>query len=671
MYEEKEVIDWQAPSFEADASKRQDWIENQVTEGEKWLDAQGSFGEENLKLLGATGPEKLKSSSAKPDIRKFVETISDIREIATYGGASQYKSIVDTFNKTAKFIYQDSQFAHQTREALQFAVAQRRGYLWPVYRRADFGWGEGKIHFFSLGPREVLPTQVPRSNDIQGSYAVTIIECMGIAEAHARFPAYQDQLLPISKFKYSSNNQIRRHEAWDRRYGSDLKNWEDRYCEIRWTHIRDLRINRTGKMLSMGEKNTSWFYEVPSLGSVISWTNPENGLPESRQATAEDCRIYPQLRLMISNPGMSQPMYDGPAYDMHGLMPAVQYDVDDWPWMAIGYSLLQDIAGVERAQRGFVDLLYRVLKRRMNPPLGYDLDSGVPREDIKRFDWLDEDAPRIGVSGDPKKALVSLLPDSLNVDDKDFKMLDVFEKIRQKALGLSDLQSLAQLKFNISSDNFDKMLETLGPIAKGISLNLEKSARKIADIVKFDILQYMSTRDLLSYVGADGVSPILFDFNPNDIVPSHMPFEADKNSASQFSRNQRARWFAKNLKTVSVPNNIINVTHMQEQLKWLNFLQRGLPVSYSTAFKKLGVENWGETPGDTEFEKWKHEQFEMLDMKMKAAALAAVEGPGEHGANGKGQGKGGGRPPTGKQPPKLEQRGNKTGNPRTVVSQSK
>jgi hypothetical protein len=86
--------------------------------------------------------------------------------------------------------------------------------------------------------------------------------------------------------------------------------------------------------------------------------------------------------------------------------------------------------------------------------------------------------------------------------------------------------------------------------------------------------------------------------------------------------------------------------------------------------KKLGVENWGDTPGATEFEKYKHEQFELLEMKAKAAQIAQAEGLGGGEEKGKGQGRGGGRPPSGKKPPKLEQRGNTTGKPRTVISQS-
>src|SRR6266404_5964043 len=336
---------WQVPNFEADPAKRQDWIETQIQDGEKWWESQEASGSEKyLDLLSARGPEQaIKSNTLKSDIRKFVETISDIREIGTFGtGAEQFRKTAEMFNKVVKNIYRTSHFPRQARKALQWSVGLSRGYMWPRYIRTEFGWGPGMVEFRDLGPREVLPTQVPTSGDIQGSYAVTAIECMGIAEAHARFPRNQEELVPISKFRYTSPNQVRRHEFWDRhRYGTNTQNWEQQFCEIRHTFIRDLRINRTGSMLPMGDLGTSWYYEVPSVGAIISWKNPENGLPASREATAVNCRVYPQLRRLITNPGMSKPLYDGPDFEWAGVIPTIQYDVDDWPWLAVGYSLLQ------------------------------------------------------------------------------------------------------------------------------------------------------------------------------------------------------------------------------------------------------------------------------------------------------------------------------------------
>lgn len=191
----------------------------------------------------------------------------------------------------------------------------------------------------------------------------------------------------------------------------------------------------------------------------------------------------------------------------------------------------------------------------------------------------------------------------------------------------------------------------------------------------------------MSIVGPEGVAAKVFDYDPKSLVPSHMDWEKKKDDSgntlsSSFSQIQRAKWLADNLVVKSVPSQLMNITQMQEKMMYMNALQRGWPVSFSTAFKKIGID-WPETSGANEFEKYKSEQFDLLRMKLEAAQIAGVEqgqppgggaptgppagaspapGPGQHG---------GGRPPSGQEPPKLETRGSRDGNIRTTVAQSK
>lgn len=683
---EKKLTQWQVPNFESTPQERQGWVDERVNSGDSWWTNQPSaaMADANLRLLGVGGDLRLKSNGLKTDIRKFVETISDIREIATLGGAEQFKSYVEMMNRVYKFIYRDADFPTQSRRALQYAVALGRGYLWPRAVRTNFGTGPRRIQFRALGPREVLPLQLPADNDVQGSYAVTIFEPMGIAEAHARFPRFQNELNAISRNPArrgfpSTLETARRYDFWDRyKFGQNAGDWDNEYCEFRYTFIRDLRVNRTGETLKMGDPGSSWYYEVPSLKSLIVTTNPANHLPESHFATEEECRVYPNLRLIITNPGMSIPLYDGPAFDWHGMMPPVPYDVDDWPWLAVGYSLLHDVASIERNMRVFLDKMYRVSSAEMKPAMGYDLNAGIPREDLKVFDVLEEseNGATVGVDGDPTKALRSILPDSVRVTGEHFKLYELMTALRQKSLGLNDVQALMNLKMNLSSDNVDKILENLGPIAKGIAFNIASSQAKIAYQLKFMVPQYLDTEEIMAITGPDGVAADVFDFKPKEIVPSHMPEEsslADAGKPSNLPPIERAKRFAKNLKVVSVPNALLNVTHVQEQMKYLNFLQRGFPISFSTAFKKLAPEiNWPDVPGASELDKYEWEQKRIAKVKIDTMKSIAGEVPQQGGGEGKkGQGKGGGRPPSGQQAPKLETRGTKSGQPRTVLSQSK
>jgi hypothetical protein len=684
---EERAVSWQVPIFETDPHTRKGWVEELIQNGDRWLKSQRSIQHINddVKLLmGHDQKNSLESNTLQTDIRTFVETISDLRQIATYGSkAEQFKKHVETYNGVIKHIFWDSHFPQQSRKALQYAMLGR-GYLWVKSSRDRFGWGKNKIVFDALGPMEFLPEQLPPDNDVQGCYGGTIIRAMGIAETHARFPRFQDKLQPIARYDWKAYGTLamaRRMDFNDRfRLGEESHDWDNHYCENRYSFIRDLRVNTTGRRLQMGFPGTTWGYEVPSLGELIVSINPFNGLPESRKATEEDCRVYPNLRLIITNPTVPVPMYDGPAFDWHGEIPAVQYDVNDWVWSPLGYSLVHGVAGVERARRALLSSIDTVAKVNLDPPMGYDLHSGVPQEQMKKMDLLRSQGYRIGVNGDPKKALQSVLPEEMKVNNEHFKQLEVLGATIKQQLGLTDITSMREMKLNISTESFDKILENLGPIATGIAGNMSIAHGKIAYMLKFSIPQYFTTAEIMSYVGMNGVSLETFDYDPNSLIPSHLPGEMADHGASKHDKMDRAKWFAQQLSIVAVPTQLLNVTQQLERMMYMLFLQKGAQVSMGTIMEKLGVQNYGSAAGDTEREKWKSEQVEELMFKLKTQMLAQSEmqaagmqpppAPPGKGA-GPGRGKGGGRPPSGKAPPKQEMRGTTTGNPRVITSQSK
>ena len=95
--------------------------------------------------------------------------------------------------------------------------------------------------------------------------------------------------------------------------------------------------------------------------------------------------------------------------------------------------------------------------------------------------------------------------------------------------------------------------------------------------------------------------------------------------------------------------------------------------------KDLDIQNWGETEGNTEKEKWFNEEIEMQKLKIIAAALAqqfmkqmGIQPPEDQGGGKGGKGGGGqtGRKPSGQTGPKIRQKGSEGGEPRTVVSES-
>lgn len=684
--EEEKRSSFQPPRFELDPTgkDRQAWVDEQCQESEGWMENQSAYKNfsTNLNIFDAIiDPNKQRSAlvtnSLKYNIRKFVEAISDVKEIGSYrADAEQFGQYADVLNKVARGVYLEAQFPRQIRKVLQYSSVMGRGYIWPKCKAGDYGYGERQIVFEPLGLLDVLPIQIPSTNDVQDAYAVTVYEYMPIAEAHARWPLNQSDLHPVNQMSYRSRVSARRVDTAERfRYGGQKRNWGNLNCELRYTYVRDMRINspkggKTGMKIPMGTPGTSWFYEVPYVGEDIV-AGVRNGAPFKRPAMPEDCRVYPFLRLIISSRGMDKPLYDGPAFDWHGKIPVVQYDVDDWAWEAMGRSLVQDVGSIQTTKRMLERRMDQVIKATLNPPMGYD-DTATGGPKIENFDLFEEDI-RAGVGGEPDKIFKSILPDSVKVQGEHFKFWELLDTAERKQLGIDDLGNLANLKLNLSGENIDKALEAIGPIAKGIATGMEASNAKLAFMLKFMIPQWYDTKRIIEYVGANKVAPQIFDFDPDSMIPSHMPDEYKQGivptAPSNYDKIDRARRFAKNLRLVSVPSTLLELTQQAERMVWMSLKFKGAPLSWHSLLKKCGIEDIGDIDGVNEYERWKNETIE--EIKFKAQIAMAMQQMGLGGDDGgKGQGKGGGRPPSGKKPMKQQMKGSKGGEPRVVNRES-
>src|SRR5208337_2543137 len=168
---ELQTVNWQVPRFESSPSTRVGWVEEQIQEGEGFLEGQSCYRNlgANLRVFDAVFRDKSRSSlitnELKYDIRKFCETLAEVREIAGYGSDfPAYKQVAEMLTKVSKCIYLESDF----------------------------------------------PVQIPRSNDVQDAYAVTVYDYMPIAEAHGRFPLFQGQLQTVGPRSYKTQVQARR-----------------------------------------------------------------------------------------------------------------------------------------------------------------------------------------------------------------------------------------------------------------------------------------------------------------------------------------------------------------------------------------------------------------------------------------------------------------------------
>ena len=191
--------------------------------------------------------------------------------------------------------------------------------------------------------------------------------------------------------------------------------------------------------------------------------------------------------------------------------------------------------------------------------------------------------------------------------------------------------------------------------------------RDLGVMVKYLIMQFYTTPRVMQIVGADGISPEVFDYDPASLIPSHGPGE-NPDGPSALTARQRARIFADNLRFLILPGSLHEMTQMVMKLGLIQLKKAGVKISSQTIAEAWSVANYGTFEGNTEIEKWQNEQ-EMdiafaARMKEEAGALGLLQPPGGA-APGKNPE---GRPNANTAAPALQQ---KDGGTRSTITTSK
>lgn len=706
MPENKEVS-WQAPAFEQPDAAKLGFVRRAIEFGITWnqdhIDAKAMQKGMDI-LAGKTGGDvsapwaKFTTGDLKRAVTEIVETLADIRPFWGYSTDNKaFLAHADMLSKTAKAIYLECFVDRALKDALQMAAVSTCGFLYPIATRSMFGMGDLEFQFMALGQPDVLPVQLPRDRNYQRAYIVTLAIPFGVAEAHARFPEYQQYLKPFAKKKYG------RTKGGEDRRGYDQNRWKmhslesqlELYCDIYYTYILDLRINfgeldatgkpildeegnPVGKELEMGQVGTSWHYKVPFVGQMI--TRFEDGRNITRTATTDDCRVYPQRRLMISCDNAL--MYDGPAFDWHGMIPLVPFYFDKYAW-GDANSLFDGTYPLQDAIDDLARSIYRVAMARAKPGKVYNMDITTGDKSAKltsrQAEGLDPFDPGVtwAVDGDIKEPVLRPpMPEwCYNIPEWLFKVIDILQQSIQRQLGLDQIKSLEKLRANVQDP--EKMLDAEGPVVMGTSRSMEMGLRDMGEMMKFLILQYMTTGRIMQIVGAESIAPEVFDYAPDMVIPSHLPGEqtldAEGNpTESNVDTFTRAKTFAKNIRYFITPHSLHYIAQNKFKLNLLAAQGKGVVIDPETMAHAFEIPNWGSIDGSTVKEKvfnWAKEQLtEKADIAKLEKALGMGQPEEPPGKPGPAKGKGG-RPATNKKAPTAKQKGLQSGG-RVVVATS-
>lgn len=683
---------WQVPAQMAPEDTRLGWLNESTEQGLAWLKSQrGSrdwkksidiiSGTDSTAAIQADYRSRLNTNRLKRNIRQIVATMAKLRPFWGYHSDNKAYSLqAEMMNKTTRAWYLE-QFADRSiKQSLQWAAATGRGWIRPIYRRDMGGTGRGDIKLLSYGAPSVLPVQLPSSGDWQAAYSVTVMDEMPVYMAHGMFPLFQSRLLPTSSKYWYSNDGVRvaaKGNILQRMFGvGKIKTndpmLDDLLVPIRYTTVIDLSINTTDKPIPMGEVGSSWAYTVPFIGQQIeTGIDIATGKPTYREANENDCRLYPNRRQIISTDTCI--MYDGPAFDWHGMLGLVSFSVDDWPWEPNGFSLVHDGWEIQDATnkiyRGNMDKVVAEL----DPALGYD-QNAVSSRDARSFDPL-QPRGRIGYDGSALEGapFTPVMPkETLMIQQGSMELAAKLEEVMDSQQAVSDVMTLARMRAVGSMDELEKVMESSGPIVDDMSRSMEPPMRDLGVMVKYLILQYYTTPRVMQIVGVDGVAPTVFDYDPSSIVPSHLAGEDPKNP-SLHTAMKRARTFADNLRFFIMPHSLHEMQQMAMKLGLIQLRKAGVMIDSQTIAEAWGVPNYGQIDGSTVMEKYHNEKQGELEFAAKMKQIADAEtgeipntappgAPGLDGSNPEG------RPPSGQAAPALKQ---KDGGTRSTITESK
>jgi hypothetical protein len=701
---------WQCPNYESADDVKHGFVKRCIDQGITWYresNRSTSLTRAMDILAGKTGGKvstkwaNFTTGDLKRGVLEIVEALSDIRPY--WGYSTENKAFLAECNmmsKVAKSIYMESFVDRAIKDALQFAAISGAGFIYPFYSRSKFGMGDGEFVFMALGQPDVLPIQLPRGRNYQNAYIVTLVVQTGIAEAHARFPEFQSKLKPFGEKTYARTPSGNNERSYDRNRWRmhQLGSKKELFCDIYYTYVLDLRINygevdeqgnpvlgpdgnQIGKPLEMGQAGTSWAYTVPYVGQMI--TRFEGGKNVTRPATEDDCRVYPYRRLLIScNDAL---MYDGPAFDWHGMVPLVPFYLDEWAWEDTGFSLFQGTANTQDAIDDLMRYIYRVAMARANPGKVYntDITTGDKQGKLtsRQAESLDPFDPGIGwgVDGDIKEPVLRPpFPEwCYNIPEWVMKIVEFLQASIMRQLGHDQIKSLEKLRANISDP--EKLLDAEGPTVMGTSRSMERGFRDLARIFLGLVVQYMPVGVLADYVGVDAIAPATFDYKPYSIIPSHLEGEQTTDAAgnpveSGVTESERAKNFLRNIRVSVTPHSMHYIAQAQKKLNLLALLGKGVPIDPETLANEFDLSNWGSIEGSTIKEKVLNWAKEKLTDEAEIAKLKHALGldpPEDAGKPGPKPGQAGsGRPPVKPGAGEVKQKGAASGG-RAVVATTK
>lgn len=649
------------------------WAKEFIEQGNAYLRLQPAYPyiQDGIDLINGTSDPATTTTLSNAKTESVVRNIKELIAAQTNLRIQpQFKTESDSGKAQAALLnklymsWQTMTFAdRQIRKAWQFAAGGGTGYLSIRWNPDYYYRGKGEIELSAHGPLDIIPVGLPNSHNLQASYGVAIRVPTPWHEVVRRYPEYREKIHPSSQNSLGRGNVIAQSvkfaSAALRRYmpganaDPETKPWPT--VNLYYIYLDDDSVNNTGRPILMGDPGTSWEYTVPFIGQQIPRGHDAKGSPVFKVAGPKDCLLYPNRRKIIVEDGGWEVLNPDPTQQVneswHGKVPVVQWRADDWAWSFLGFPLSKAGSSLEKANINMLRALVDSYNVMMSPPRAYDrntMSSALAQAINPRI-------PNQTVGLDltfANEQFKPLLPaDYYRIPGSEVNtFIESNEGRISKQMGVADAAAMARARQLPSGDSMEKILDALGPIIKDQSRNMESSVCGLGEMWKSLAFQWYTAPRRMSLLGQTGLTEEDWDYRPGELTPDNIP---GMEGTSHFDR---ARTHSGSFQFAVTPYSLHEFNSTSRKLLILQLSRSGFPVSWWTMAPLFDIQNFGPKPqmkdpetgemreAQTELELWLCQQ-EMV-ARMQAAAGG---GPG-------GKGKGGGRPPSGHQPPSVDQK---------------
>ena len=637
------VRSWQCPSFGSNKDRVLEWSRSQRDAGIAYNQSNPGFEqlEESIRILSGRPDKKLldkqrdgrystlRTNRLKRNIREMVNSLSDIAFTPGFhSDSNDSQSQAELLNRVGYSWFINSFADLKIKEAIQWMAISPKAFIEIGFKRFPGKRGKSDIYLIARSFADVMVTGMPESGDLQEAYAVTVRKRTPIYRAHADWPEFQDKLIADSETPTGWIERLVEAKNAVFSTGERKEGARNPTVNIYFQYVLDLSINKSDTPKRMGYatdgSETSWSYIVPNLGGKVSAGYDSNSIPVFRTATTDDARMFPGRRLIIFTDDTL--LYDGPQHDWHGRVPLVELGADSWPFG--DFSMIHDVAPIHNTLNELQRMTHQTVRNAFNPSVKYN-QRAVPRDKAKSI-RPDMGGQKIGYNGEQGSTPIEpLLPDSFyEVKAQTFELMKMLEAEMQTELGVGDFSALAQMKGAANSDTMEKLLELAGPIVKGIGRDMERAIRDLWDIWKYLVIQYYDVPRVMQIVGVDGVTPESFDFDPGNLIPSHLPAE-DRNQPSKLTRRERALWYADHVNFMVQPNTLHTIQQTSRKLMVLQLQRSGFPIDSWTVADVLGLPQFGKRPEGTNDIRsrymWEQEDKAKRGVEMQVQAAKAMQ----------------------------------------------